>query len=79
VFLVTLMSLRVFSQEDIPLQDTTLIRDLFMSSDTTSMILKISADAVDEKVIYSSDPDGYIKNDLVNRRATIVKGGVVNY
>ncbi|HRW85297.1 MAG TPA: putative LPS assembly protein LptD [Bacteroidales bacterium] len=79
MFLVTLMSLRVFSQEDIPLQDTTLIRDLFMSSDTTSMILKISADAVDEKVIYSSDPDGYIKNDLVNRRATIVKGGVVNY
>ena len=32
-----------------------------------------------EKKVTSSAPGGYIKNDLVNRKATIVKNGVVDY
>ncbi|MCX6333670.1 MAG: putative LPS assembly protein LptD [Bacteroidia bacterium] len=46
--------------------------------DTLINLKKISTDAIDKKVIYSA-PGGYIKNDLVNKKATIVKNGIVNY
>lgn len=49
-----------------------------VKSGVISGLRKISSDAVDQQVVYSA-PGGYIKNDLVNRKATIVKNGVVNY
>ncbi len=74
-----LNSLSLLSQENPALPDslTRIERSNFI--DTTLILKKISDDAIDAKVTYRTDPSGVIKHDLVNKRATIVRGGVVNY
>jgi hypothetical protein len=72
------LSLPVFSQAVDTIPKLTRIQRDTISPDSSSKIKKISKDAIDKKVIYSA-PGGYIKNDLVNKKATIVKNGVVDY
>jgi len=72
------LSLPVFSQaEDVIAKPARLSRDT-ITPDSILRIKKISKDAIDKKVIYSA-PGGYIINDLINKKATIVKNGVVDY
>jgi hypothetical protein len=72
------LSLPLFSQaENVISRPVVSPRDT-ISSDSTSKLKKISKDAIDKQVTYSA-PGGYIKNDIINRKATIVHNGVVNY
>jgi LptD protein len=69
-------SLLLFSQEEsfipgqIPVKRDTVITD-------TITLLKISPDAIDKQVIYKAS--GYKKNDLVNKKVTLVKSAEVDY
>jgi hypothetical protein len=76
VFLVMVRSLFLFSQEErftpgaIPGKTDTVVTD-------TIYLLKISPDAIDEQVTYKAA--GYKKNDLVNKKVTLVNTAEVNY
>jgi hypothetical protein len=72
------LSLPVFSQADDIVANPASVRRDTIALDSVTKIKKISKDAIDKKVIYSA-PGGYIKNDLINKKATIVKNGVVDY
>jgi hypothetical protein len=71
-------SLLLLSQEDNIIPDSLHVMDVFSLADTTGNLKRISRDAIDKQVIYSA-PGGYIWNDLVRKRATLVKNGIVNY
>jgi len=72
------LSLRVFSQAEGIISKPARSRRDTIPPDSALRIKKTSKDAIDKKVIYSA-PGGYIKNDLVNKKATIVKNGLVDY
>ncbi|MCU0460686.1 MAG: hypothetical protein MUF36_01530 [Bacteroidales bacterium] len=78
VLLVMLRSLLLLSQEDNIILDSIQVQGRLMQTDTAISLRSISKDAIDKQVVYSA-PGGYIKNDLVNKKATIVKNGIVNY
>jgi hypothetical protein len=66
------------SQENIPVPDSNLIRQDSLLTDTLSLNLKkISADAIDRQVTYRSR--GLKKNDLVNKRVTLLDEAEVTY
>ena len=73
-----LNSLLLLSQEEEIFPDTVLISNSLAKPDTMAGLKPLSKDAIDKQVIYSA-PGGFIKNDLVNKTATIVKNGVVTY
>ena len=73
-----LNSLLLLSQEEEVFRDTVLISKSLVKPDTVAGLRPLSKDAIDKQVIYSA-PGGFIKNDLVNKTATIVKNGVVTY
>lgn len=70
----------LYSQEGNKVTDTLLIR---MDSLRTDTILnsprKISANAIDAKVTYSTSLEGYIKRDLINKKVTLVNKAEVTY
>jgi hypothetical protein len=78
VLLVMLRSLSLLSQREAILPDSLKRPGKFIFPDTVVNLKRISKDAIDAQVIYSA-PGGYIKNDLVNRTATMVMNGIVNY
>jgi len=66
------------SQENISVPDSTLIRQDSLLTDTLSLNLKnISTDAIDRQVTYRSR--GLKKNDLVNKRVTLLDEAEVTY
>ncbi len=67
----------VCSQESKPVNDTTLVRQDTITSDTTGNLKKISRNAVDKQIKYSAN--GRKKNDLVNKTATLIDKAVVTY
>lgn len=73
-----LNSLLLQSQEDSIILDSIKVQGSFTLPDSTRTLLRISTDAIDKQVTYSA-PGGYIFNDLVNKKAYIVKNGIVNY
>jgi hypothetical protein len=72
------LSLPLFSQTEDVISKPVLSQADTIPPDSVLNLKKISKDAIDKKVTYSA-PGGYIKNDLVNRKATIVKNGIVDY
>ena len=71
-------SFSMFSQESKPVMDTILIQRDSLVTDTILKNLRgKSSNAIDQQVTYSAG--GYIKNDLINKRAFLVKSAVVNY
>jgi hypothetical protein len=78
VFLVMVPIISLFSQERIPALDTNLIRQDTIVTDTLSRNLKmISPDAIDRQVTYKSR--GLKKNDLFNKRVTLLDEAEVTY
>ncbi len=75
--LVMLSSIPLLSQEGVVLPDSIKRTDVIAVTDTINFF-KISGDAIDAQVTYSA-PGGRITNDLVKKRSTIVKNGLVNY
>ncbi len=68
----------LFSQEVKITTDTLLVgRDTLVTDTTFTGLRKISPNAIDTKITYSSA--GYKKNDLKNREVILVKSAVVNY
>jgi len=68
----------MFSQESQPVLDTILIQRDSLVTDTILKNLRgKSSNAIDQQVTYSAG--GYIKNDLINKKAFLVKSAVVNY
>jgi hypothetical protein len=72
-------SFLLFSQEDKIIPDTLLVKNDSLIADTIRNIRRISPNAVDQQVTYSTDNDGYIKNDIAGQKAILVKGGKVKY
>jgi hypothetical protein len=73
-------SLSLFSQEGKLVADTLLIQKDSVIVDTIlTKPRQVSKNAIDEKVTYSTSPDGYIKRDVVNKNVTLVNSAVVNY
>jgi hypothetical protein len=68
----------LLSQTKDTISNTVILRGDTITPDSVFKIKKISKDAIDKQVTYSA-PGGYILNDLINRKATIVKNGVVDY
>jgi|WetSurMetagenome_2_1015567.scaffolds.fasta_scaffold02074_8 hypothetical protein len=69
-------SFYLFSQEQLPVKDTNLVRTDTISADTTGLRL-ISAGSLDKQVTYSAE--GSKKNDLVNKTATLISKAEVTY
>jgi hypothetical protein len=68
----------LFSQEDKTVIDTSLVqRDTLVTDTIIKNPRGISSDAIDKQIIYSAS--GYIKNDLVKKKATLFKTGNVTY
>jgi len=76
VFLVMLQSYLLFAQEDKIKADSLIIRADSTISDTI-YLRKISPEAIEKKVTYNAE--GYKRNDLVNKKATLVRKAEVNY
>ena len=77
VFLVMLLSVSLFSQDNIIKPDSLIIRsDLPISADTL-YLKRISPDAIEKQVIYKAE--GYKRNDLVKKTSTLVKNAEVIY
>lgn len=71
-------SFSMFSQESKPVMDTILIQRDSLVTDTILKNLRgKSSNAIDQQVTYSAG--GYIKNDLINKKAFLVKSAVVKY
>ena len=77
VLLVMVQSFSLFSQRRILVPDSLQIRSDSTVTDTIRGLLKISPDAIEKQVTYTAS--GYIKNDLINKKATLVGEAVVNY
>jgi hypothetical protein len=69
--------LSLFSQERRSVNDTMLLRQDTLLIDTLMNLKRISSDAIDKQVTYNAQ--GYIKNDLVNKKAFLVKNATVKY
>lgn len=76
VFLVMLLFFPLFSQDNIIKSDSLTIRADSTVTDTI-YLKKISPEAIEKQVTYKAE--GYKKNDLVNKKATLVKKAEVNY
>ena len=73
-------SFSLFSQEGKVVIDTLLIKKDSLVIDTIlNQPRKISENAIDAKVTYSTSPDGYIKRDVINKNVILVKTAEVNY
>jgi hypothetical protein len=72
------LSLPLLSQTKDTISNKVILRVDSITPDSVFKIKKISKDAIDKQVTYSA-PGGYILNDLINKKATIVKNGVVDY
>ncbi len=71
-------SFLLYSQEKINAFDTIIVsRDSLFTDTSFKNIVRISPDAIDKQVIY--DAAGYIKNDLVNKRAILFDNAKVIY
>jgi hypothetical protein len=78
--MVLLMALSVssFAQVNNVTVDTVLIPRDTLRFDTTGLrLIKVSKNAIESKVIYSAS--GYIRNDMKNRKVTLIKSAVVTY
>ncbi|MCX6301614.1 MAG: putative LPS assembly protein LptD [Bacteroidia bacterium] len=76
VFLVMVRFMSLFSQEPGIITDTTQLKNEVVTTDTITL-LKISPDAIDQQVTYKAA--GSKKNDLVNKKVTLVRSAVINY
>jgi hypothetical protein len=75
-----IQSFSLFSQEGKVVADTLLIHNDSLRADTLlNRPRKISVNAIDEKVTYSTSPEGYIKRDVINKKVVLVKDAEVNY
>jgi hypothetical protein len=73
-------SLSLFSQEGKMVSDTLLIQKDSVIVDTIlTKPRKISENAIDAKVTYSTSQEGYIMRDVINKKVTLVNSAVVNY
>ena len=73
-------SLSLFSQEGKMVADTLLIQQDSVIVDTIlTKPRKVSENAIDAKVTYSTSQEGYIKRDVINKKVTLVNTAVVNY
>jgi hypothetical protein len=77
VFLVMVQYLSLFSQERRSIPDTLLVKNDTVAADTIRSLKRISTDAIDKQVTYTAE--GYIKNDLIAKKAILVKNAKVNY
>ncbi|MBN2862221.1 MAG: LPS-assembly protein LptD, partial [Bacteroidales bacterium] len=77
VFLVMVRSIFLLSQEITIIPDSVSLQSEVTVTDTIRGLKKISPEAIEKKVDYKAS--GYIKNDLVNKKATIVNTGIVVY
>ena len=77
VFLVMVRSFLLHSQEDRIKPDSLILRTETTITDTIMNLKRISPDAIEKKVTYTAA--GYKKNDLINKKATLVKSAEVNY
>ena len=77
VFLVMLHSISLLSQDDKLFQNSLQQGRDSTVADTIRGLKRISGDAIEKQVTYTSN--GYIKTDLLNKKATIVDKAVVNY
>jgi hypothetical protein len=80
VFLVLVHFFPLYSQEGKRVTDTLIIHTDSLKSDTIqSGIRKVSSNAIDAKVTYSTSVEGYIKRDVINKKVTLVNSAQVNY
>jgi hypothetical protein len=70
-------SIASFSQEETVIKDTLRFRGDSLSLDTLGNLKRLSPDAVDKQITYNSA--GYIKNDLINKKSTLVETAWVKY
>ncbi len=77
VLLVMVQSISLLSQDDKLIQNPPQQARDSTVTDTIRGLKRISGDAIEKQVTYTSN--GYIKNDLLNKKATIVDKAVVNY
>jgi len=76
VFFVMLLSVSLFSQEAIIKSDSLIIRSDSTITDTI-FLKRISSEAIEKQVTYKAE--GYKRNDLINKKSTLVKKAEVNY
>ncbi len=76
VFFVMLLSVSLFSQEDIIKPDSLIIRPDSTITDTV-FLKRISPEAIEKQVTYKAE--GYKRNDLISKKSTLVKNAEVNY
>ena len=76
VFFVMLLSVSLFSQEAIIKPDSLIIRSDSTITDTI-FLKRISPEAIEKQVTYKAE--GYKRNDLINKKSTLVKKAEVNY
>jgi len=75
-----IQSFSLFSQEGKVVADTLLIQNDSLMTDTVpNRPRKISVNAIDEKVTYSTSPAGYIRRDVLNKKVILVNTAEVNY
>jgi len=73
-------SLSLYSQEGKMVADTLLIQKDSVIVDTILIRpRRVSENAIDAKVTYSTSQEGYIKRDVINKKVTLVNTAVVNY
>jgi len=77
VFLVMVRTTFLFSQEVLNKPDSLILRTDSTITDTIIFLKRISPDAIEKKVTYSAA--GYKRNDLINKKSTLVKSAEVNY
>ena len=77
VLLVMVRSVSLLSQNDQLIQNPPQTARDSVVTDTIRGLKRISSDALAKQVTYTSA--GYIKNDVINKKATIVNQAVVNY
>ena len=77
MFLTMVRFISLYSQQPSVSQDSISLITSKQKADSVIMLRKISKDAIDKQVIYNAQ--GYIKNDLVNKRSIMVKSAYVKY
>jgi hypothetical protein len=77
VLLVMVRSVSLLSQNDQLIQNSLQTATDSVVTDTIRGLKRLSPDALEKQVTYTSA--GYIKNDVINKKATIVDQAVVNY
>lgn len=76
VFFVMLLSVSLFSQDNIIKSDSLIFRSDSIISDTV-FLKRISPEAIEKQVTYKAE--GYKRNDLKSKTSTLVKNAEVNY